>query len=142
MTTCVVQSLRLWSGSCGLKKLYSRRYGVLLWLLPIVFPDQFLHQPTQGNLSVATTRLLKVILPGTCLWTSLRDVEGFEYDKTLDELKALFGTSGEETMDDDDYGAIPTAIRDMLGYKNAIEALGSMMWCVVLVYWFKGNHTE
>ncbi|KAI9438563.1 DNA mismatch repair protein Msh6 [Lactarius indigo] len=52
---------------------------------------------TKGNLSVATTRLLKVILPGGCLWTSLH------------ELKALYGTSGEETMDDDDeYGAIPT----------------------------------
>jgi DNA mismatch repair protein MSH6 len=97
------------------------------------FPVQFLHRSTQGNLSVATTRLLKTILPGTCLWTSLRDVEGFGYDKTLDELKALYGTSGEETMDDDDYGLIPTAIRDMLGYTNAIEALGSMMWCVVLV---------
>ncbi|KAH9074138.1 DNA mismatch repair protein Msh6 [Lactarius deliciosus] len=83
---------------------------------------------TKGNLSVATTRLLKVILPGACLWTSLRDVEGFGYDRTLDELKDLYGTSSEETMGDDDYGAIPTAIRDMLGYKNAIEALGSMMW--------------
>ncbi|KAH9003357.1 DNA mismatch repair protein Msh6 [Lactarius hatsudake] len=83
---------------------------------------------TKGNLSVATTRLLKVILPGACLWTSLRDVEGFGYDRTLDELKDLYGTSSEETMSDDDYGAIPTAIRDMLGYKNAIEALGSMMW--------------
>ncbi|KAH9031950.1 DNA mismatch repair protein Msh6 [Lactarius hengduanensis] len=83
---------------------------------------------TKGNLSVATTRLLKVILPGGCLWTSLRDVEGFGYDRTLDELKDLYGTSSEETMGDDDYGAIPTAIRDMLGYKNAIEALGSMTW--------------
>ncbi|KAH9171399.1 hypothetical protein EDB89DRAFT_1972407 [Lactarius sanguifluus] len=83
---------------------------------------------TKGNLSVATTRLLKIILPGACLWTSLRDVEGFGYDRTLDELKDLYGTSSEETMGDDDYGAIPTAIRDMLGYKNAIEALGSMMW--------------
>ncbi|KAN0131698.1 DNA mismatch repair protein Msh6 [Lactarius tabidus] len=83
---------------------------------------------TKGNLSVSTTRLLKAILPGTCLWTSLRDVEGFGYDKTLDELKALYGTSGEEAMDDDDFGLIPTAIRDMLGYTNAIEALGSMMW--------------
>ena len=91
---------------------------------------------------MATTRLLKVILPGACLWTSLRDVEGFGYDRTLDELKALYGTSGEETMDDDGYSAIPTAIRDMLGYRNAIEALGSMMWCVVLVCWFEGSHTE
>ncbi|KAF8483462.1 DNA mismatch repair protein Msh6 [Russula ochroleuca] len=83
---------------------------------------------TKGNLSVTTTRLLRVILPGTCLWTSLRDVEGFGYDKTLSELKSLYGTNGEDDMDDDDYGLVPTAIRDMLGCKTAIEALGSMMW--------------
>jgi DNA mismatch repair protein MSH6 len=82
-------------------------------------------------LSVATTRLLKVILPGTCLWTSLRDVEGFSYDQTLSELKRLYVPSGENTMDDDDYDSFPPAIRDMLGCKNAIEALGSMTWYVV-----------
>ena len=80
---------------------------------------------------MATTRLLKVILPGTCLWTSLRDVEGFSYDRTLSELKTLYAVGGEDAMDDDDdYGAIPTAIRDMFSYKNVIEALGSMMWYV------------
>ncbi|KAF8504398.1 DNA mismatch repair protein Msh6 [Russula emetica] len=83
---------------------------------------------TKGNLSVATTRLLRVILPGTCLWTSLRDVEGFGYDKTLSELKSLYAANGEDAMDDDDYSLVPAAIRDMLGCKNAIEALGSMMW--------------
>ncbi|KAI0251081.1 muts domain V-domain-containing protein [Lactifluus subvellereus] len=83
---------------------------------------------TKGNLSVATTRLLKVILPGTCLWTSLRDVEGFGYDRTLSELKTLYTFGGEDAMDDDDYSGVPTAIRDMFGYRNAIEALGSMMW--------------
>lgn len=88
---------------------------------------------TQGNLSVATTRLLRVILPGACLWTSLRDVEGFDYDKTLSELKSLYGTNGEDFMGDDDYSLVPTAIREMLGCKTAIEALGSMMWCVVVV---------
>lgn len=67
-------------------------------------------------------------------------MEGFGYDKTLDELKALYGTSGEETMDDDDLSLIPTAIRDMLGCTNAIEALGSMMWCVELVYWSEDSH--
>jgi DNA mismatch repair protein MSH6 len=82
---------------------------------------------------VATTRLLKVILPGTCLWTSLRDVEGFGYDRTLSELKSLYAVGGEDAMDDDDdYGGIPAAIRDMFGCRNAIEALGSMMWCVEL----------
>ncbi|KAI0266519.1 muts domain V-domain-containing protein [Gloeopeniophorella convolvens] len=84
---------------------------------------------TKGNLSVSTTRLLKSILPGSCLWTSLRDVEGFGYDKTLKELKVLYAAGGEsDVMDDDDYSDIPTAIRDMIGYKSAVEALGSMMW--------------
>jgi DNA mismatch repair protein MSH6 len=92
---------------------------------------------------VATTRLLKVILPGTCLWTSLRDVEGFSYDRTLSELKTLYAVGGEDAMDnDDDYGVIPIAIRDMFGYKNAIEALGSMAWCVVLTYQPKCGRTE
>jgi DNA mismatch repair protein MSH6 len=97
---------------------------------PIVFSPPKLTS-TQGNLSVATTRLLRVILPGTCLWTSLRDVEGFGYDKTLSELKSLYG---EDAMDDDDYSLVPAAIRDMLGCKNAIEALGSMMWCAVIIF--------
>lgn len=83
---------------------------------------------------MATTRLLKVILPGTCLWTSLRDVEGFGYDRTLSELKTLYTISSEDAMDDDDYSGVPTAIRDMFSYRNAVEALGSMMWCVVLNY--------
>lgn len=85
-------------------------------------------------MSVATTRLLKVILPATCLWTSLRDVEGFGYDKTLSELKKLFSASDEDAMDDDNYDSFPPAIRDMLGCKNAIEALGSMMWCAVVFF--------
>ena len=82
---------------------------------------------------MATTRLLKVILPGTCLWTSLRDVEGFDYEKALSELKTLYAASGEDAMDDDGYDGIPTAIRDMLGCRNAIEALGSMMWCAIVI---------
>jgi DNA mismatch repair protein MSH6 len=85
-------------------------------------------------LSVATTRLLKVVLPGTCLWTTLRDVEGFGYDKTLGELKGLYAASSEDTMDDDDYDGFPSAIRDMLGCKSAVEALGSMMWYVVVIF--------
>ncbi len=93
----------------------------------------------QGNLSVATTRLLRVILPGTCLWTSLRDVEGFDYDKTLSELKSLYAANDEDAMDDDDYSLVPAAIRDMLGCKNAIEALGSMMWCAVNTFRSNGS---
>ena len=61
-------------------------------------------------------------------------MEGFGYDKTLNELKSLYDANGEDIMDDDDYSLFPTAIRDMLGCKNAIEALGSMMWCVVIIF--------
>ncbi|KAH9933798.1 uncharacterized protein B0H18DRAFT_1082925 [Fomitopsis serialis] len=87
---------------------------------------------TKGNLSVSTTRLLKAILPGNCLWTSLRDSEGFTYNQTLKELNKLFPAS-----DDDDEmadaahslsSAVPEAIRDMAGQQNAVEALGSMIW--------------
>lgn len=61
-------------------------------------------------------------------------MEGFGYDKTLGELKGLYAASTEDTMDDDDYDGFPSAIRDMLGCKSAIEALGSMMWYVVAIF--------
>ncbi|KAI0066930.1 DNA mismatch repair protein Msh6 [Artomyces pyxidatus] len=85
---------------------------------------------TKGTLSVSTTRLLKSILPTSCLWTSLRDVEGFNYAKTLKELKTLYGNGDEDAMDDDDddMSFVPDAIKEMLGCKSAIEALGSMIW--------------
>ncbi|TDL25149.1 DNA mismatch repair protein Msh6 [Rickenella mellea] len=80
---------------------------------------------TKGNFSVSTTRLLKAVLPSSCLWTGLRDVEGFGYDETLEQLKDLY-------PDDDDAmeegGAIPEAIRSMIGNNGAIKALGSMIW--------------
>ncbi|KAF9233196.1 muts domain V-domain-containing protein [Melanogaster broomeanus] len=88
---------------------------------------------TKGNFSVPTTRLLKAILPSACLWTSLRDVEGFTYDQTIVELNKMF--SGGD--DDDDvsmhedgvlHGAVPESIRDMAGCKPAMEALGAMAW--------------
>ena len=82
---------------------------------------------------------MKAILPDDCLWTSLRDCEGFSYEKTLQELKELYPTpESEEEMDDDDEidqckklgltKAVPEAIRKMIGCKGAIEALGSMIW--------------
>ncbi|KAI0049216.1 DNA mismatch repair protein Msh6 [Auriscalpium vulgare] len=83
---------------------------------------------TKGTLSVSTTRLLKSILPDACLWTSLRDVEGFDYDKTLKEVKTMYGSGEEDAMDDDGMTGVPSAIQAMLGYKTAIEALGSMIW--------------
>ncbi|KAI0792522.1 DNA mismatch repair protein Msh6 [Abortiporus biennis] len=87
---------------------------------------------TKGNLSVSTTRLLKAILPDGCLWTSLRDCEGLNYEKTLKELKTLYPEGEEDDeMDDNAHGftsAVPEAIRKMTSCKGAIEALGSMIW--------------
>ncbi|KAG2059752.1 DNA mismatch repair protein Msh6 [Suillus hirtellus] len=88
---------------------------------------------TKGNLSVQTTRLLKSILPGSCLWTSLRDVEGFTYPQTINELNSMFSeanTGGEDTMDEDAElsSAVPQSIRDMASYRAAMEALGALMW--------------
>ncbi|KAG8745359.1 DNA mismatch repair protein msh6 [Ceratobasidium sp. 414] len=87
---------------------------------------------TKGNLSVATSRLLKVLLPGSCLWTPLSKTEGISYDVCLEELGALYpppGQKGDE-MDEDvlwDSG-VPPAIQKFLGNETAIEALGSMIW--------------
>ncbi|KAI0935020.1 hypothetical protein AcV7_003936 [Taiwanofungus camphoratus] len=87
---------------------------------------------TKGNLSVSTTRLLKAILPGSCLWTSLRESEGLTYEKTLKELKNLYpATDEDDDMNDSSHGlssAVPEAIRDMVGCRGAMEALGSMIW--------------
>ncbi|EIM88849.1 DNA mismatch repair protein Msh6 [Stereum hirsutum FP-91666 SS1] len=97
---------------------------------------------TKGNLSVETTRLLKSLLPATCLWTSLRDKkEGFDYETTIEELKQLYPpseagsdsqTQNEESMIEDEamegMEGVPKAIRDMLKCKSAVESLGSMIW--------------
>ncbi|KAF9225721.1 DNA mismatch repair protein Msh6 [Gyrodon lividus] len=83
---------------------------------------------TKGNFSVPTTRLLKAILPSSCLWTSLRDVEGFTHDQTIVELNKMF--SGHASMYEDGIlnDAVPQTIRDMAGCKPAMEALGAMAW--------------
>ncbi|KAF8609778.1 DNA mismatch repair protein Msh6 [Ceratobasidium sp. AG-I] len=89
---------------------------------------------TKGNLSVATTRLLKVLLPSNCLWTPLSKSEGIQYDVALEELQALYpppaSTGGGEDMDEDVPwdSAVPPAIQKFLGNEVAIEALGSMIW--------------
>ncbi|VDB88830.1 unnamed protein product [Peniophora sp. CBMAI 1063] len=79
---------------------------------------------TKGNLSPFTTRLLKSILPSSCLWTSLRDVEGFDYDQTLSELETLYPSDDPENP----HSEAPPAIRELLGDRTAICALGSMIW--------------
>lgn len=79
---------------------------------------------TKGNLSPFTTRLLKSVLPSSCLWTSLRDVEGFNYEQTLSELETLYPCEDPE----DPHSEAPPAIRELLGDRTAICALGSMIW--------------
>lgn len=84
---------------------------------------------------MVTTRLLKAVLPAACLWTGLREVEGFGYEDTLKELKTIFPPD-PETMDDDDEdgllpSSVPDAIRTMADSQTAVEALGSMMWWVL-----------
>ena len=88
---------------------------------------------------MSTTRLLKVILPAACLWTSLRDVEGFNYEQTIQQLNELYPADGDDAMEDDELlnENVPKSIRDMVGCQGAITALGSMIWyavmCLVLV---------
>ncbi|KAG6815417.1 hypothetical protein H0H87_002062 [Tephrocybe sp. NHM501043] len=91
----------------------------------------------KGNLSVPTTRLLKAVLPATCLWTGLRTVEGFGYDETLQEVRSMYiEEDSDETMVDEDEesglpACIPEPIRAMVGSQNAIKSLGSMIWSVL-----------
>jgi len=83
---------------------------------------------------VATQRLLKSILPPACLWTGLRSIEGFDYEATLREIKALFPPDEDHNVDDTDKyllpSSVPDCIREMGGDQSAIEALGSMIWFV------------
>ncbi|KAI6029649.1 DNA mismatch repair protein Msh6 [Pisolithus microcarpus] len=86
---------------------------------------------TKGNLSVTTTRLLKAILPSACLWTSLRDVEGYTFEQTIKELNEIFSEGMEDGMmctDGELSSSVPQSIRDMAGCKTAVEALGAMTW--------------
>ncbi|KAF8518415.1 DNA mismatch repair protein Msh6 [Hysterangium stoloniferum] len=80
---------------------------------------------TKGNLSVTTTRLFKNVLDGSCLWTGLRLSEGFAFEKTISELKTMFPDDPDEM---EEGNGIPDAIKDMMGNRDAIEALGAMIW--------------
>ncbi|KAF8889581.1 DNA mismatch repair protein msh6 [Infundibulicybe gibba] len=84
----------------------------------------------KGNLTPVTERLLKMVLPATCLWTSLRPVEGPKYTQTLEELKSLYPADEDTAMDDGEVlpSTVPEPIRKMLGSRNAILALGYMIW--------------
>ena len=77
---------------------------------------------------MSTTRLLKSVLPGACLWTVLRDCEGFNYKDTMKELKQLFPDE-DDAMEEG--SGIPDAIRNMLSHRSSVEALGAMIWYVL-----------
>jgi DNA mismatch repair protein MSH6 len=70
----------------------------------------------------------------------LRDCEGLTYDKTIKELKELYPSSEDDDLADNvnPHGlsnSVPEAILSMIRYKGAVEALGSMIWCVLV--WHK-----
>ena len=68
-------------------------------------------------------------LPSGCLWTTLRDVEGFDYKTTLEELKKMYPPGEDDEITDDVLpSSVPEAIRNMLGMKAPLEALGAMVW--------------
>ena len=76
-----------------------------------------------------------MVLPASCLWTSLRDSEGLTYDKTLKELKTLYPAGDNDDMEDCVAGlsnAVPESIRSMVMYQGAIKSLGSMIWWVAV----------
>jgi DNA mismatch repair protein MSH6 len=84
-------------------------------------------------LSVPTIRLLKSILPGNCLWTSLRESEGLTFDNTIKELKVLYPRNEDEDTDMENISlglsaSVPEAIRSVIMHSGAVEALGSMIW--------------
>ncbi|KIY68031.1 DNA mismatch repair protein Msh6 [Cylindrobasidium torrendii FP15055 ss-10] len=84
---------------------------------------------TKGQLSVSTTRLLKTFLPAECLWTGLRDVEGFTYDETIAELKTLYPAEEEDAEDESALSSsVPESIRGMSDSDPAMRALGAMIW--------------
>lgn len=82
---------------------------------------------------MSTTRLLKATLLSNCLWTSLRESEGLTFEKTIKELKVLYppGQDDDTVMEGIPHGlssSVPEAIRSMIMYSGAVEALGSMIW--------------
>ncbi|KAF8342825.1 uncharacterized protein EI90DRAFT_2902817 [Cantharellus anzutake] len=87
-------------------------------------PKEILY--TKGNLSVGTTRSLKSLLPGTCIWSPLRRTEGLGYEDTLAALQEIFPAS-PDSMDDSN-GSLPDAIRAMTDKRVPMEALGAMIW--------------
>ena len=81
----VVPNSKLFSASCG-----QRSWSIPRLVHVISLDFDWNSYQSQGNLSNATTRLLKTLLPGRCLWMCLWTVEGYDYEGTLEELKKLY----------------------------------------------------
>jgi hypothetical protein len=56
----------------------------------------------------------------------LRESEGFDFRQTKVELDQMFGTTDDDAMGEN--ANIPAAIAGMLGDREAVEALGAMIW--------------
>ncbi|KAF5310782.1 hypothetical protein D9619_007990 [Psilocybe cf. subviscida] len=104
-------------------------------LMRQICPKEILFK--KGSLSTNTQRLLKAVLPSDCLWTSLRAVEGFQYQETLAELKKIYPAENgaahiDMDADDPSYSllpeSVPEPIRELGHVRLAMEALGSMIW--------------
>lgn len=63
----------------------------------------------------------------------LRTSEGFDHDQTLEELKEMYPADEDNDMEYEDAVlgvSVPQSIRDMAGCKDAMRALGAMIWLV------------
>src|SRR4051794_36996354 len=100
---CAGRNWKRWSANLGSRKSFLQRYGGLTSLCMTVRSSlDFVW--CQGNLSVSTMRLLKAVLPSACLWTSLRESEGFGYEQALEELRVLYPEEDMDGNEDADMG--------------------------------------
>ncbi|KZT62465.1 DNA mismatch repair protein Msh6 [Calocera cornea HHB12733] len=100
-------------------------------LLRQLRPKELVH--CADNLSIETVRLLKTVLPGSCLWTTLKPrLESWTYERTLEELAKLYppadGDPDAVVIEGRDLSGVPPAIRVVAGEVTATEALGGMIW--------------
>jgi len=69
-----------------------------------------------------------MVLPSGCLWTTLRDVEGLT-TRLPGGIEEDVPSWRRRRHDDDILPpSVPEAIRNMLGMKAPMEALGAMVW--------------
>jgi len=79
------------------------------WSVSSAQPSTGTH--TNHRETSRTHRLLKTLLPGRCIWTCLRTVEGYDYEGTLKELKKLYPPKED---DETAVADLPEAIRSLV----------------------------